>query len=212
MARPGILTVAFLACGALAAAVQQPPAAAAQQSATTCIALVLPTLSGIPGDATDVGGSVRDLIASFLRGPSMQIVTLDARLATLAVDEAKQKSCAHVLTTALTRQSGGGSTAGAIGRVLGSAGASAAGGITGSSVASSVARSVAHETTRAVQNVAASTKARDELRLEYKLVSTAGKIEAGPKTEKAKASADGEDLLTPLVTRMAEAVVTAIKR
>src|SRR5262245_52284234 len=126
MTRPPIvLALVLLASGASSGAAPA-PAVPPAQNADTCIALVLPTLSGIPGDAAEVGGSVRDLIASFLRGPSMQIITLDARLPSLAIDEAKQKSCTRVLTTSLAKQSGGGSTAGAIGRVLGNAGASAA--------------------------------------------------------------------------------------
>lgn len=212
MTRPPIIfALTLLASGARSGATPTPPVPA-PQNADTCIALVLPTLSGIPGDAAEVAGSVRELIASFLRGPSMQIITLDARLPALAVDEAKQKSCSRVLTTSLAKQGGGSGTGAAIGRVLGNAGASAASGITGSSVASSVARSVANETTRAVQNVASSTKAKDELRLEYKLLNTSGKAELGPKTEKAKANVDGEDLLTPLVTKVAEAVVATIKK
>ena len=51
-------------------------------------------------------------------------------------------------------------------------------------------------------------KSKDELRLEYRLQSASGRIQFGPKTETQKAIADGEDLLTPVVMRAAEAIVT----
>jgi hypothetical protein len=46
------------------------------------------------------------------------------------------------------------------------------------------------------------------MRLEYRLQSTAGSNEFGPRTEKQSAAADGEDLLTPIVTRAAESIVS----
>jgi hypothetical protein len=47
---------------------------------------------------------VRDLLTSFLTGPSMQVVPIDARLASQAIEEARQKTCGRVLTAALTRK------------------------------------------------------------------------------------------------------------
>jgi hypothetical protein len=53
--------------------------------------------------------------------------------------------------------------------------------------------------------MASNTRAKDELQLEYRLVSDSGALVRDGK-EGAKAKADGEDLLTPLVERMAIAV------
>jgi hypothetical protein len=46
------------------------------------------------------------------------------------------------------------------------------------------------------------------MHLEYRLQSTAGQVQFGPKTETQKASAEGEDVLTPVVMRAAEAIAT----
>jgi hypothetical protein len=60
--------------------------------------------------------------------------------------------------------------------------------------------------------LAASTRAKDELRLEYKLASANGTAQLVSKTEKTKAEADGVDLLTPLVDRAAETIAAAVAR
>jgi len=179
------------------------------QRAPICIAIVLPSVQGVEGSATEVGASVRDLFASFLTGPSMRVVSLDARLASQAIEEARQKECGRVLTATLTRKRGGG---GLLGRVVGLAGTSVASGIPGGGIGTAVVRGVTVAATQAVYEIAASTKAKDEMRLEYKLTSVDGKTELGPETDKGKATADGEDLVTPLVEKAAEAIAAAVSR
>jgi len=210
MARLSIRLMLFVATVFLPypAAAQEPSAAAPAPS--RCIAIVLPSVQGVEGDATAFGASLRELFASFLRGPSMQVVLLDARLASHAVEEARQKQCAHLLTATLTRKRGG-SGGGMLGSVLGQAGSSMAWGIPGGGVGGAVARGAAVATTQAISELASSTKARDEVRLDYRLTSLEGKAELGPTTDKAKAKADGEDLLTPMVERAAHAIVAVAK-
>ncbi|MGB2716147.1 MAG: hypothetical protein WBC51_18340 [Vicinamibacterales bacterium] len=192
-----------------------PSAAVAQETSTpptpsACIAIVLPSVHGVEGDATTVGSSIRELFASFLRGPSMQVVLLDARLTSHAVEEARQKECTRVLTITLTRKRGGGG-GGMFGSVIGQAASSAAWGLPVGGVGGAVVRGAATATTQAISELASSTKARDEVRIDYRLTSLDGKTQLGPKTDKAKAKADGEDLLTPMVERAAEAIVGVAK-
>ena len=203
------LTLSVAAMSAQPAAAQTDPASA---QTGTCIAIVLPAVQGVEGDATALGNSVRELFASFLRGPSMQVMTLDARLTAHALEEAKQKSCGRVLTVSLTRKRGG-NTMGTIARVAGQAGASAAGGMGyGATVGAAAARGAANAATQVVNEAARTTKAKDEITIEYKITSAGGKTELGPKKDKAKAGVDGEDLLTPLVQRAAEVIVTSIQK
>lgn len=191
----------------LAAQSQMAPGGDAPQTTPVCIAIMLPSVQGVEGSATEMGASVREVFTSFLTGPSLQAVALEARLASQAIEEARQKQCGHVLSVTLTRKRGGGG--GFLGKIAGQAGSSAAWGIPGGSVGSAVARGAAVAATEAVSELAASTKAKDDMRLEYKLTSLDGKTELGPKTDKAKARADGEDLLTPLVEKAAEAIAAA---
>jgi hypothetical protein len=197
------------------ATVAVPTAAVAQQPAppapapSSCVAIMVADVQGMEGDATALGGSVRELVATFLRGPSAQVVMLDTRLTPHALEEARQKSCGHVLTMKLTRKRGGGSL---FGRILGQAGSTAAWSIPGGSVASAVARGVTAAAAQAVSDVALSTKAKDEMRLAFTVTSLDGRPALGPKTEAAKAKTNGEDLLTPLAQRAAEAIVAKLSK
>jgi hypothetical protein len=175
-----------------------------------CIAIVMPSVQGVEGDATAVGGSVRELFASFLRGPSLQVVLLEARLASHAVEEARQKGCAHVLRIAIARKGGSGRGS-AVGRIVGQAGSYAAWGLPVGGIGGAVARGATVATSQAITELASSTKVRDEMRLDYTVVSLDGTTVLGPKTDSAKAKVDGEDLLTPMTERAAEAIVAASK-
>jgi hypothetical protein len=60
--------------------------------------------------------------------------------------------------------------------------------------------------------LAGSIKAKDELVLEFRLEATDGGRPPVARTAKAKAKADGEDLLTPLVERAADVIATAVMK
>jgi len=203
--------VISLVAGAIAvsASVETRAGAGPQQSSpssrATCIALPLPSLRGAEGSSTVVATSVRDLVSSYLTGPSLRTITLDARLPDQALEEARQKTCASLLTITLTRKR---SSGGGFGRVLGEAAGAAAWQLPyGANATVSVARSAAIAGSTAVSSLASNTRAKDELQLEYRLMSDAQAVLREGK-DAAKAKADGEDLLTPLVERMATAVAS----
>ena len=176
--------------------------------APVCVAIVLPSVQGVEGDATQVASAVRELLRSFLTGPSMQSVLIEARLPSQSIEEARQKNCGRVLTAALTRKRGSGG--GLLGRVVGQAGTTAAWSLPGDGVGGALARGAAVAATQTASEVASSTKAKDEMRIEYRLSPVSGGTTLGPKTERAKAKVDGEDLLTPLVQKVAAAVAAAL--
>jgi hypothetical protein len=178
-------------------------------SPSNCVAIMLPDVQGVEGDVTAVATPVRELVASFLRGPSLQVMLLEARLMAHALEESRQKSCNHVLTLTLNRKRSGGT--GLMGRIVGQTGYTAAWGIPGGSIASAVVRGATVAVAQAVSDIASSTKAKDEMRFGYTLTALDGRPGLGPKTESAKAKTDGEDLLTPLVQRSAEAIVAALR-
>jgi hypothetical protein len=182
---------------------------ASAQTSSRCIALPLPTLRGADGTATELAGGLRDLVASFLKGPSLRTVALEARLADQALEEARARGCNTVLAITLIRKKGGGG----LGQMLGNAAGAAAWHMPygGSTAASTVVRSAAIAGTAAVSSIASNTKAKDELQIEYRLASDAGATVREGK-DRAKAKADGEDLVTPLVERMAGVVAAAAPR
>ena len=170
-----------------------------------CIAIVAPVLEGVPGNALDAGAGVRDVIVSYLTGPSVKVVLLEAKLLSQAREEAKQKQCEPVLFTKLTRKTGGGKALKALGQVANTTSWQLPGGGT---AATAAVRAGAAGGLQAVSAMAQSTKAKDEVTLEYRLESANGQVQFGPRTEHQTAKVDGEDLLTPVSARAAEAIVT----
>jgi hypothetical protein len=170
-----------------------------------CIAVTMPAVQGMAGNAPDVAGGVRDLVVNYLTGPSVKVVSLEARLPSQAAEEAKEKKCEPLLLLTLTRKSGGSRFTKALGQAAGTSSWYLPG---GGSVASATARVAAQAGLQTASSLASSTKAKDEVRLEYRLQSAGGEVQFGPNTEHQTATADGEDLLTPVVARAAEAIVT----
>ena len=176
----------------------------AQTAPQNCVAIPVPSLRGVDGDATELATSVRELADSFLAGPSLRVVPLEARLAVHAVEEARQKECGTLLVITLTRKRSGGG--GGLGRVLGSAANAAAYHTPYGGAAAAAARSAAV----AAANIASNTRAKDEWTLEYRLTSVGDGKALRSGSRKKKADADGEDVVTPLAEQMATEVVTAI--
>jgi hypothetical protein len=216
-----LAVIGALACvGQVNVAASQDPAAAGsasgqttaaeQNPGATCIAIVLPSVQGVDGNATAVATAVRDLFASYLTGPSLQPMPVEARLTSQALAEARLKQCPVVLIATVSRKRSGGGN-GVLGQMVGQVIGTTAYQIPGGgTVAGTVAQSIVVASAQAVSTLAASTHAKDEIRLEYRLATSDGRTQLGPVTDKAKAATDGEDLLTPLVERAAEAVAARV--
>jgi hypothetical protein len=178
---------------------------AAQAANARCIAVAMPAVQGVPGNSVEAASGLRDLIISYLTTPTLKIVSLEARLESQALEEARSKHCEPILFVSLTRKTGNGRFTKALGQAAGASAWYLPG---GGSAASAAARVAAAGGLQVASSMAASTKAKDEVRLEYRLQTAAGHTEFGPKTESRIAGVDGEDLLTPVVTRAAETIVT----
>jgi hypothetical protein len=164
-------------------------------------------VQGVEGSAADVASGVRDLFVSYLTGPSIRSISIDARLPSQAVLEARQEDCGHVLIPSLTRRrSDGGKWGGILGQAMGTAAWRVPyGGGVGGAVAAGAAAGAA----QAVSSFAAETAKKDEIELSYKLGTPDTVEQAQPVTARAKAKVDGEDLLTPLVERAAQDIAAA---
>lgn len=205
------VVVAHLLAGAIAPAGAQDAAAPAAASSQACVAIVMPSATGVDGDATAFSTSLRDLLASYLTGPSLRAISLDARLPSQAIEEARQKQCAYVLLTTIARKRDDGT---GWGRALGQAAGSAAyyGIPYGGGAAAAAARGAAVAGAHAVSTMASTTRAKDEVTLSYRVGTVDAVMRTAPKAEKAKARSDGEDLLTPLVEKAAESVAAVVTR
>jgi hypothetical protein len=194
---------------AAVAALPTPSRPSAQAADAACVALVLPAVEGVE-DATAVATSVRAIFQSYLTGPSLKSVLLEARLASQAGEEAKQKDCVKMLTVTVTRKAAGNGRS-KLGALASAAGTTAAY-IPLPNYGTAAAVGAARGSAEAVSYLAYGTHAKDEMTLGYKVTTADGATLVPQKSEKAKAKSDGEDLLTPLISRAAEAVAAVVTR
>ncbi len=170
------------------------------------IGIVTPKAQMTGSDAARAAEAVHNTFANYLNSPTIEVVTLAARLPSQALEEARGSGCDYVLYASLTQKKGGGG-GGMFGRALGNIAGAAAGHIPVNTAGDAAARSATITGIHTTANIAGSVKAKDELSLEYKLEATDGARPGVAKTEKAKAKSDGEDMLTPLIEKAAEAIV-----
>lgn len=202
-----ILTVVTISMGRSVGAISLTQMRAhADASAIACVALVLPSVQGVEGSAGDVAVGLRDLFAKYLGGPSIRPILLDAPLLSQAMEEARLKACAYVLTVTLTRKRGGGSLKKAFVQTA----SSAAMFLPGVGVSSSIVHVAAAAGTQAMATMATSTRAKDEIRLEYAVAVVHGAALVPSRSDQTKARADGEDIVTPLVERAATVIAAAL--
>ncbi|HEU4829774.1 MAG TPA: hypothetical protein VFT04_11330 [Gemmatimonadales bacterium] len=210
--------VCFRALAALALALTPLPRAAAQDSApagpaVTQICLAPASVEAAP-NGVDPVAAVGDAFATFLNGPTLAVQPLTSRLQSQARQEAKLGGCGFLLLTTVKheRKTGGG---GILGKMAGGAvqqGAWAVSGSVGGSMAGRVAAgAVAGAASSTVNDYAMASRQKDELTLTYRLEDGNGKLLAED-SEKRKAKADGEDLLTPLAQKASEAIAEAVAR
>jgi len=186
-------------------------ASSPKKAGTIRIGIVMPKVQMSAGNTAEAAEAVRSGFANYLNGPRIEVVTLAARLPSQALEEARQSQCDYVLYSSLTQKKGGGG--GMFGRALGNIAGSAAVYIPGgSSAGTAAARSAAITGVYTTANIAGSIKARDEVSLEYKLEATDSTRPGTANTVKAKANTDGEDIVTPLVEKASEAVVSAVPK
>jgi hypothetical protein len=202
------IAVGLTLAGALsAAAVAADTPAVDEKPSASCIAIVTPLVQGVPGNASEAAGGLRDLIVSYLTGPSVKTVLLEAKLPSQASEEAKQKGCEPLLLVTLTRKAATHGFLNALGRGANTTSWQLPG---GGSAASAAARAGAAGGLQAAATMAQSTKTKDEVSLEYRLLAADGQIQLGPRTERRTAKSDGEDLLTPVVAEVAKVIVARI--
>ena len=90
--------------GAPALAQDAPPASAAPVR----IGIVLPEAQlGQGNSGQDVGEPVRQLIISYMSGPMLELVPLQAKISAQVNAEAMQQNCTHVLFTSVEQKKGG---------------------------------------------------------------------------------------------------------
>ena len=156
-------------------------------------------------NASDLGAAIQNSLPQYLKGTKIEIVNLEAKLASVIESEAEEKDCDYVLYATVSHKKGGGGFGG-FGKTLGGVIAQTGGGAWGGTTAN-VAGAVAARTASAAL-VSQNVKSKDEITLEVKLM----KSGAQPLTKqfKAKAQGDGDDIVSNVVEQAANAIVETV--
>lgn len=174
------------------------------------IGVVMPRAQMTQGaSGVDVATAVRNTLAQHLSSQSVEVASLEAHEPQQAEAEARQKECDYLLYTGVVQKKGGG---GGFGGFLKKAAPVVAGGY-GGGEGGGAAANVPPNGVHTAADVSTAVKAKDEITLDFRLMPAAGG--STPKladTLKAKARYDGEDVLTPLIQRLAAAVSGGVSK
>ena len=216
------LTSAFLGLGLVNAAF-------ADTKLTVGVAMPRAQLGQPNGASADVAEPVRQALMSYLKGPMIEVIPLEARIPQQIAAEAAEKNCAFVLYTDVAQQpaKGGGlkmlkklaPMAGMIPMLAGGGMGDMGTQMAMSSVAQGVMQTqMADAQEDAMANAMAAingaqksnVKAGDSLALQYRLVRSGEDQPVKAETIQVKAKANGEDVLSPMIEAVAVAVVGSV--
>lgn len=197
----------------LAALCMAAPAKAA--TPTVCIALPKAQLGQGNNAAVDVSEPVRTTLGQYLAGPSIQLVSLDARIPIQIDAEAAEKNCGYILQTSVVQKKKPGSIfkklaplAGAL-PMLGGAGGNMSGMIATQVASSAITASAQQDYAAAMSSAQQSNvKSGDTVTVEYTLAKVGAAEALKPVALQAKATQDGEDVIGPMLEQVATAVLT----
>jgi hypothetical protein len=172
----------------------------------------------------DYGTAIRNSIVVLMNGPAVDIVALDSHLAMQVQAEAQQKQCDFVLYSSVVvkRNEGGGfgkfmKKAAPVASMLPMAGM--AGGMSGAIAgqAAGVAAMAAVQTAQeqAMAQLAGfnkQIKSKDDVTVGYQLLATGQDTPRLQNQLNGRAKLDGEDVLTPLILKAADSILTEVTK
>ncbi|HEY0427080.1 MAG TPA: hypothetical protein VGC76_04660 [Pyrinomonadaceae bacterium] len=166
--------------------------------------------TGSVGDginAQDLAAAIKNTLAEYLKSPKIELVDIQAKLPATIDAEAKEKECDYVIYANVSHKKGGGGfgvfskIAPVVGGIIPSTGAT-----------STVAGAVATESVYTAASMSGNIKSKDEISLDVKLSAPGSAAAVVSKQVKAKAKSDGEDIISPLVEQIAQAIFDAVAK
>ena len=160
-------------------------------------------------NSQELAGAIQNSLDEYLKGSKIELVPLEAKLASALDGEAKERQCAFVLYATVSHKKGG---SGGFGKMFSSIAPMMsnvipmAGGM-GGAIAGSVVSTAAATAAGASANV----KSKDEITLDIKVNSLVGGA-AFAKQYKGKAKSEGQDIISPLIEEAAQALIDAVAK
>ena len=166
--------------------------------------------TGSVGDgvnAQDLAAAIKNTLAEYLKTPKIEIVDIQAKLPSAIDAEAKEKECDYIIYANVSHKKGGGGfgmfskIAPIVGGVVPSTGAT-----------STVAGAVATQSVYTAASMSGNIKSKDEISLDVKVNAPGNSAPVVSKQVKAKAKSDGEDIISPMIEQIAQAIVDAVAK
>ena len=153
-------------------------------------------------NANDLAAAIRNTLSGYLKSPKIEIVQIEAKLPAAIDAEAKDKECDYIIYASVSHKKGGGGFGmfSKIAPVFGSI-------VPGSGT---VGGAVASQTVYTAANMSQSIKSKDEITLDVKVNAPGNSAAVVTKQVKAKAKSDGEDIISPAVEQIAQAIFDAV--
>jgi hypothetical protein len=175
----------------------------------TRIGIALPKADFGPGSqGQSTGESLGLLESQYLKGPNIEVVMLTSLLESQVEAEAKEKECDYVFFSAMSQKKNGG-----MGFLRGASTlmsvipvAAAARGVAGAIAATASASAAAS----AASSMSSQVKAKNDVTFEYHMFARGNATPVLENKATAKAKADGEDVITPLVAAAATSIVDKV--
>jgi hypothetical protein len=198
--------------GAATADASAPEAAAAaptdKKPGVVRIGIVMPKMQlgqGTSGPAN--GEPMRATLAQFLKGPSVEVTSISALLPDQIGAEAAAKQCDYLVYSNFTQKKAGGGmgflkAASSMSRMMPMAGG------TGAAIGAMAAVTAVGQ----AASLSSGIKAKSELVLAYQLTAVGSSSPVLNNSISAKAAADGEDIISPLIEKEATAIMAEVTK
>lgn len=191
------------------------PEVAAKPAGTIRIGLAAPKMAlGQEASTAEAANAVREALTSYLKGPTVDVVVIDAKSMTNASIEAGQKGCDFILFTGVSKKT----KTSLFGSLIKAAVPVVAGQIPLAGSATQTASSIGQVKQAATEGgkdfvnnaVASKFGAKDEITLDFTLATADAKSAVSKGSSSAKVKADGEDILTALIEQVSEKVLQSV--
>jgi hypothetical protein len=171
----------------------------------------------------DYSTPIRNVVVALMNGPAVEIAALESHVPLQLQAEAQQKQCDYILYSGVVvkHSSGGGfgklmkigSTAASfnpavmmtksVGSMVAAQGAAAA-------ASQMAAQQMQQQAISQLAGFNGQIKSKDDVTVQYQLITTSQSTSVLQKTLQGKAKSDGEDVLTPLLQQTANTVLTQV--
>ncbi len=153
--------------------------------------------------ANDLSAAIQNTLAQFLKSPNVELVQIESRLPSAIEAEANQKECDFVIYTNVSHKKGGGGFGGMFGKI---------GQVVPIASTGTKAGQIVSTAVYTAASMSANVKAKDEISLDVKLQQTGNASAVLTKQVKAKAKSDGEDIITPVIEQVAQAIIDKVAK